>query len=184
MRTEEEERLHRFPLLVLSLALLLVLSSHRGVAQPQLQVSSPQSGDTIDGSSVTVSYDVSGFTVAPSTVPLEAAGQRPEANRPEEGHVHLMLDLLPVVVLESTEPYTFTNVQPGEHQLVVELVNNDHSPLSPPIVQTVRFRTTADQMLPRTGQGDADRPGSVAVLVVLTGAAMIGGGLILRRKTV
>jgi hypothetical protein len=131
--------------------LLFLLNPFSSAAQnnPGLVVSIPSDGATINGTDVTINFQVSGITLVPTTVSLDEAGKRPEANRPGEGHLHFMLDLQPVVVWERNTPYTFSNVPPGEHLLMVELVNNDHSPLSPQVVKQIRFRSAV--MMPQTG---------------------------------
>lgn len=122
-------------------------------ASPGLQVLSPAPGVQIQGDSVTVSVQVSDFRIVPTTVPLTEAGKHPEANRPDEGHLHFMLDLWPIVVWTQTGPYTFTNVPAGDHVLMVELVNNDHSSLSPQVMRMIRFSTAP--AMPSTGMGGA-----------------------------
>src|SRR3712207_2041402 len=75
---------------------------------PELRVTAPADGAELEGEDVTVSFQVSdGFKLVRSSVPFADAGKRPEANRPNEGHLHLMLDLQPVVIVASAEPYTF-----------------------------------------------------------------------------
>jgi hypothetical protein len=178
---------------VLFAALLLALlaSSPAAAQQVDLRVTAPQPGATIQGSDVTVTFEVAGFTVTTSPVAVEQAGQQPQANRPGEGHVHLTLDLPPFVVHFANSPYTFRNVPPGEHVLMVELVNNDHSPLNPPVVRQVRFRTEAaapasapatvmPQQVPRTG--DAPAPGWLSVVAILAGISLIAVAGVLRRR--
>lgn len=174
-------RRHVILLILVSVAFGVSLSAV--AANPELTVKSPQGGDSINGTSVTVEFEASDFSIVPSTVPLGEAGLRPEANRDGEGHVHFMLDLMPIIVWESTEPYTLTDVPPGEHILTVELVNNDHSPLSPPVSQQIRFRSNSDQLLANTGDGQGMSNGVDVILVMLVGTAIISAGLILRRKT-
>jgi hypothetical protein len=156
--------------------LLLLLSPYASAAQssPELLVSAPAEGATITGTDVAITFQVSGVKLVPSGVPLTEAGKRPDANRPGEGHLHFMLDLLPIVVWEHAEPYTFNNITPGEHQLMVELVNNDHSPLSPPVVKQIRFRSAV--MMPETS---AQSGRSIAVWIVLI-VVLLGAGLLLR----
>jgi len=149
---------------------------------PTLEVPAPTEGSTVEGTDVTVAFQVSGLSIVESTVALEQAGLQPEANRPGEGHIHLMLDLWPIVVWSTTEPYTFTNVPPGEHQLTVELVNNDHSSLDAAVVRQVRFRTSSSQVMPNTGASDDDRSGSVVGLLAVCGLTILGAGLFLRRR--
>lgn len=57
-----------------------------------------------------------------------------------EGHVHIWLDEQTFNTLTSETVWVFGGVKPGPHTLNVELVHNDHTPLSPPVRKTVRFR--------------------------------------------
>jgi hypothetical protein len=157
----------------------LVLVTPAAAAGPDVQVKSPTNGATIDGSNVTVSFEVVDFKLVPSTVPLTEAGKHPEANKPGEGHMHFTLDLEPLVVWDKNEPYTFTNVPPGEHQLVVDISNNDHAPLSPPVTKTIKFRTTG-QGLPRAGEQPLSTTGLLAV--VLGSLGLVYLGFALRRR--
>src|SRR5262249_33613407 len=122
---------------------------------------------------------ISDFELIPAVVPVTEAGKRPDANQPGKGMVHLTLDLLPLAILDQGNTYTFTNVPAGEHQLQVELATNDHSLLSPPVVQVVRFRTVAEQALPATG---AEAVSPLLVLLLIASILVIAGGLTLRRK--
>lgn len=171
--------------LLMLVLLLLILGPVMpvGAQGPELTVLSPKDGETISGTAVTVTFQTSGITLVPSTIPVSEAGKRPEANRPGEGHVHFMLDLQPLVVWERGDPFTFENVPPGEHQLTVELANNDHSPLSPPVVQVVQFRTGgAPQVMPTTG-GTAAPAGLVLALLALVGLLLMASGRAVRRCT-
>src|SRR4051812_10866616 len=112
-------------LLLTGLWLLATGPGSARAAEPQLTVTAPQEGAVIEGSTVRVVFTTSGFTLVPAAVSLAAGGQQPQVNRPGEGHVHFMLDLQPLVTWEQADPFTFVNVPPGEHQLIVELANND-----------------------------------------------------------
>lgn len=174
--------MRRYLMLLILMTIVFFAAQSTASAQPGLTVSSPANDETINGSSVTISFEASEFSIVPSNVPLDQAGLQPEANVEGEGHVHFMLDLMPIIVWESTEPYTFTDVPPGEHTLMVELVNNDHSPLATPVVQQIQFRTNSDQLLANTGGGRAGSSGRYVALLVLLGTATMGTGLVLRRK--
>ncbi|HEX6288471.1 MAG TPA: hypothetical protein VFZ66_04730 [Herpetosiphonaceae bacterium] len=169
-------------LMNLMVLLLLMVSPLVVAAQsgPQLKVTAPASEAAINGTNVMVEFQATGITLVPSTVPLNEAGKRPDANRAGEGHLHLMLDLQPLIVWERAEPYRFENVPPGEHQLMVELVNNDHSPLSPPVVQQIRFRTA--MMMPATGTGRWQINAAYVLLAVFALLAL-SAGLIVRRRS-
>jgi hypothetical protein len=161
----------------LSLSGVLLASAQ----SPEIKVTSPTPGMLVDGTTVTVTFEVVDFTLVPSTVPLAEAGQHPELNKPGEGHVHFMLDLGPLVVWERAEPYSFMNVPPGEHQLMAELVNNDHASFTPAIIQQINFRSNASQVMSSTGsdQPPAARGGLVAIAIV--GFLALVAGLLLRR---
>ena len=174
-------------LLVVWLAL-----SPAATAAPQLQITSPTVGESVSGSAVRVSFQVSGVRLRPPPVKVSEAGEHPEQNSPEAGHLHMMLDLSPVVMWASQEPYTFEDVPPGEHQLMVEVVNNDHSPFSPPVVREVRFTVVAPPevqgareeaglpqpaAIPSTGEPTGSVSGMALVLVLL---AVGAAGLYLR----
>jgi hypothetical protein len=165
-----------------SFALFLVLVvSLAGVVSaqgPALTVHAPASGASIADDEVVVEFQATDFAIVPSTVTLAEAGKRPDANRPGEGHVHLMLDLLPVVVWERAEPYTFSGILPGEHLLMVELVNNDHSSLSPPVVQQIQFQTVGPVTMPTTGQ----MASSPFLWLASLGALLLVLGFVSRRR--
>ena len=76
---------------------------------------------------------------------------------PGEGHIHYFLDVVPPVVPgqpATTTPGTFVptvatshtwnNITPGTHILSVELVNNDHTPLEPPVVASVSVNVSGE----------------------------------------
>jgi hypothetical protein len=169
--------------LILVAALMLVLGLAGLVrpataATPGLSVRAPAADSTSIGSDVTVEFQVTDFAIVPSTIPLAEAGQHPEVNRAGEGHLHLTLDLGQVVVWDRAEPYVFTAVPTGEHVLMVELAENDHAPLTPPVMQEVRFRTVAGAVMPRTGgtqSPGASLPRAALALAVLGGLLMLVG---------
>jgi len=174
--------MHRSPALWVLLILALGSLTPAAAQGPGLTVQAPADGAIVEGTDVKVAYTATGIKIVPSSVPVSEAGKHPEANKPGEGHIHLVLDLQPLVVWEKTEPYTFTNVPPGQHQLMVELVNNDHSSLSPPIMQRISFRSTAApaQQLPRTG---APQQQNIALILLgLSISLMIAGSFLLRHR--
>jgi hypothetical protein len=174
-------RNRRLATAALALLFAVAFSVAPVAAQPGLQVTAPGDGALVEDTNVTVEFDVSNFTFVSSAVPLTEAGQHPEVNREGEGHLHFMLDLGAVIVWDRTEPYTFTDVPPGEHVLVAELVNNDHSSLSPAVVQQVRFRSSAPQMLPNTGASGPGDASGLPILLSLAGVALIVAGFALAR---
>ena len=77
-------------------------------------------------------------------------GQPPKSG---EGHIHFYIDVAkipttpgkPAVTNDASTyhaaastTFTWRNVKPGEHILGVQLVNNDHTPLEPPVTNQVK----------------------------------------------
>jgi len=140
---------------ILAVLLLAWPSASAVAAAPVLSVATPADGAIISDSSFTVTFHVANFQIVQSTVPLAEAGKHPEVNRPGEGHLHFILDLQPLVTWYQDTPYTFTNVAPGEHQLMIEVVENDHSSFNPRVMRMIRITETP--LMPATGGGGGQR---------------------------
>ena len=76
----------------------------------------------------TLEVKVSGLTL------VDPASTK-EQPRPHQGHLHYRLDDGPVIATTTTK-LSFHELQPGDHQFLVALAANDHTPLGPE--QTVR----------------------------------------------
>ncbi len=111
------------------------------IPSPGLSITSPMQGASLPLGPITVTIAVSDFAV------VDKLGQ---ANVTGEGHVHYFLDATPpttpgqpAVTAAGTYAATaelshvWANVAPGTHTLAVELVNNNHTPLEPPVVAQV-----------------------------------------------
>jgi hypothetical protein len=158
-------------------ALLVLMLGSAGpvaAADPELNVTAPKNGVVIQSNSVTVNFTTANIKLVPTTVSVSEAGKHPEENKPGEGHVHFVLDLQPLVVWEKGDPYTFTNVPAGAHQLMVELVENDHSSLSPRVMQMIQFEV-APGMLPTTG-AESRSGWDAGFNVLLLGLLLLSGG--------
>lgn len=108
----------------------------------------PGDGFSVTTGDVTVSALVENFTLA------DKLGQ---ANVAGEGHLHYFLDVdapttpgqpaIPpsgsIWAATASTSYTFNNVAIGTHTISVELVNNDHTPLSTPVVVKATVNVTA-----------------------------------------
>jgi hypothetical protein len=160
--------------------LLLCLPQAAGAAGPELTVETPQNGASIEGADIPVTFTVSNIKIVPTTVPVAEAGKHPEVNHSGEGHLHFVLDLQPLIVWDKNEPYTLKNVPPGKHQLMVELVQNDHSSFSPPVMHQIQFsNTVTPAAMPETGVAPgADVPLRLLALAVVL---LILGFLLLDR---
>jgi len=104
-------------------------------AEANVTITSPEEGANITPGNVTVSVNVTNFTL------VEPTGQ---PNAPSEGHLHYYLDApLPTnasapaipeaggYAISTNTSYTWENMTPGAHNLSVQLVNNDHTPVIP-----------------------------------------------------
>lgn len=108
------------------------------MAKATLVLSSPEEDATILGNRVTVDFTVGEIVlVDPSRVSQNKSGT---------GHLHLWLDA-PNATKETAihyflpDAFTFDRVPSGNHALVVEVVNNDHTPFDPPVRQMISFQT-------------------------------------------
>ncbi len=131
-------------LLVLTLMLLPSCRTTEPLApeEPGVVLLSPSDGATLESGNVQVRVYLQNFSMAADTK---------QANKAKEGHVIYYLDVsaplkavtpattAPGTFVASTETsYTWRNVPPGEHVFTVQLVNNDNTPLLPPV--TVRAK--------------------------------------------
>jgi plastocyanin len=107
-------------------------------------------GSEMAEGSVIVSVDVKNFNVVDKLGKPSVAG---------EGHIHYFMDAKaattpgkPAITKPGTYAptinisHTWTNVTIGKHNFSVELVNNDHTPLTPPVVAEVNVTAKAATM--------------------------------------
>jgi hypothetical protein len=173
--------MHKLVVLIGMLLITLGTAGAALAAGPGLTVSNLKDGDRIAGTTVTVNFSVNDFEIVPSSVPISEAGKHPELNRPGQGHLHFMLDMQPLIVWAESKPYTFMNIPPGDHQLMVELANNDHASLSPRVLQQIHFQT--ELPLPSTGASMAFGPSVIYGLLALAALVLVGGMILLKPKT-
>lgn len=106
-------------------------------ASTSVSISSPTSNQIVVGTIVESKFIVKGLKlVDPKTNTRNAYSQ---------GHLHLWLDQAnpsktSAIKIASTS-YSFQNVGYGDHKLLVELVNNDHSSFNPKVTALVAFQT-------------------------------------------
>ncbi len=111
-------------------------------ASASVRIVQPADGATVQGGSVLVRLEVSGLTIAP-------AGTM----EPGTGHHHLMVDAgLPTAGLpipttpgvhihmgQAQTEYELTGLEAGEHMVIAVVGDGSHIPLTPGVVDTVRF---------------------------------------------
>jgi outer membrane protein assembly factor BamB len=105
---------------------------------PAVKIVTPQNRSTLQPGNVTVSVQVTNFNI------VDKQGQPAVAG---EGHIHYYLDVIPpttpgqpavppsgsIWATTAATAYTFDNVAAGTHTIWVQLVNNDHTPLTPAV---------------------------------------------------
>ncbi|MDD3858056.1 MAG: hypothetical protein PHP43_08415, partial [Methanoculleus sp.] len=109
--------------------------------EANITIVEPMEGASVAAGNVTVSVNVTNFTL------VEPTGQ---PNAPGEGHLHYYLDAVvptnesaPAIpktggyVISTNLTHTWENVTAGEHNFSVQAVNNDHTPLIPLAFETV-----------------------------------------------
>jgi hypothetical protein len=103
--------------------------SGRPSSSAALTIASPANGETVEGSSVTVTVDLQGARIVPQTKNDLA---------PDEGHLHVLLD---GELISMTEGLTqeIDGLEPGPHRIQVEFVASDHAPFDPRVVAIASF---------------------------------------------
>jgi len=108
------------------------IGSHPHV-DPAIAITSPTDGATFYSSDVTVSFDVSNFTVAPV-----GSG---------DGHIHYSLDGGTTVMQYTTADIALTGLSQTSHTFVIWLVDGSHANLTPHVVDTVSFTVSQIQII-------------------------------------
>ncbi len=148
-----------------------VIGFKLGATAPSLKIVSPQDGDALAAGDITVTAEATNFAIV---------DQLGKANAPGQGHFHYFLDATaptiagqPAVTAAGTyaataaTAYTWKKVPAGTHTLSVELVNNDHTPLNPPVVQKITVTTDTNPRITIATpvNGKIQKAGSVTISV-------------------
>ena len=131
-------------LLMLALIVFPVYAANGMSGMPQINITEPKDGSEMAAGNVTVSVEVMNFNLVDKLGKANVAG---------EGHIHWFMDAkTPTAPGKNAKAkrgrnapssaaldksYTWTKVAAGMHNFSVELVNNDHTPLSSPVVAEV-----------------------------------------------
>ena len=154
--------MHRFvpALAAFSLLVAMAAPSAQAAATPTLQVLEPEAGSTITSTDIPVRLQLSNFTLSGADVGLP--------DKPDEGHVHVMLDGMTMGVL--FEFYTTPDfllpgrgITPGQHTLTFDLATNSHMDMEDTVTNvTIDYEPSAPDPLP----APATNPGSPSVTVI------------------
>jgi alcohol dehydrogenase (cytochrome c) len=140
-----------------------------GSTSPAVKFVSPTDGDDLPAGDLPVTAEVANFNVVDKQGQPAAAG---------EGHLHFYLDVeAPTTAGQPAAPptgiwahvsgtnYTFSDVASGTHTISLQLVNNDHTPLNPPVVQkiTVKVDTNPRLKISQPPNGAIKKTGSITI---------------------
>ncbi|HET6714506.1 MAG TPA: hypothetical protein VFI59_12450 [Actinomycetota bacterium] len=101
----------------------------RPASTAELTIVRPENGDRVAGDTTQLEIDLQG---------AEVVDQTSTDLRPDEGHLHVMLDGK-LVSMTSGTSQLLADLTPGEHLLQVEFVANDHAPFDPRVLAAVTF---------------------------------------------
>ena len=160
----------------------VLLALKLGATAPVLSIARPVAGSTIPAGDITVNAAALNFSV------VDKQGQ---ANNAGEGHLHFYLDVdapttagQPAIPTSGTwahvsgTSYTFPKVAAGAHTISVELVNNDHTPLNPPVVQKISINVqdnVPSVQITTPANRAVVQPGSFTMTVQLTNFTVATG---------
>ncbi|MBI4333441.1 MAG: cupredoxin domain-containing protein [Chloroflexi bacterium] len=114
---------------------------------PEVSIESPKELENVLAGDIKISIKVANFNIV---------NKLGATNTPGEGHIHYYLDVAPpttpgqravtaagTYAATAANSHTWANVKPGGRVFAVQLVNNDHTPLAPPVVADVRVNVQA-----------------------------------------
>jgi hypothetical protein len=105
-------------------------ASPRTSSTAKLAILSPKTGSVVHGTTVDVRLSLEGAHIVKAT----------STNlRPDEGHVHLILDGQ-LISMNYSLTNQITDVSPGHHLLQAEFVANDHFPFDPRVIAVSSFQ--------------------------------------------
>lgn len=140
-----------------------------GSTQAAAKITSPKDGAGLAAGDITVSAEVTNFNLVDKQGQANVAGQ---------GHLYFYLDVdAPTTAGQPAAPasgtfasvsgnnYIFKSVPAGTHTISIELVNNDNTPLNPPVVQkiTVTADTSPRLTIATPVNGAIKKTGSITI---------------------
>jgi hypothetical protein len=134
-------------LTLLATAFLLAVGAGQALAQeePSIVITAPAEGEVLPGPDITVTVDLSGFTMS---LPEEPKRE------PNKGHIAYFLDIEPSfhlptplgddnIIHSGRLSETFVGVPDGEHAIYVCLVYDDNTCMDPALTDSVRVSVGA-----------------------------------------
>ena len=131
----------RFLGLVLVVSLVSVAALAAGA--PQLMITSPQEGQTVQpiaglGPVAIVQFSTQDFKV--DSLAKHSGTDHKMGKMMNAGHIHVTVDDNSWYWVHSnSDPVVIAGLKPGPHKVTLELVGSDHMSMNPPVKQTVSF---------------------------------------------
>ncbi len=154
---------------------------------PAIAFTSPKDDAVVTAGNVTVNVQVANFTLVDKLGQPNVAG---------EGHIHFFLDVTapttqgqPAVTAAGTyaatasTSYTWTGVTAGKHTFSAELINNNHTPLNPPVVATMTITVQPAPAATATATPTATSP-TVTITAPANGSTLSAGDILVTVQTV
>ena len=105
------------------------VAQDRPTSTGELTIVHPENAERVSGDTTRLEIDLRG---------AEVVDQTSTDLRPDEGHLHVVLDGK-LVSMTSGTSQLLQGLTPGEHLLQVEFVANDHAPFDPRVLAAVTF---------------------------------------------
>jgi hypothetical protein len=102
----------------------------RPASTAKISIVSPQPGETVSTQGVTVKVSLQGGTIVK---------QASTNLRPDQGHVHLVVDARTITLVGELDVPTGP-LSPGPHLIEIEFAANDHGPFNPRVLAQVTVR--------------------------------------------
>lgn len=118
-------------------------TGYSGATTPALLITSPANATVYNPLTTSVDIDLSvlNFNVANGT---------------GDGHIHYVINSLPLVMKYDTDPIALTGLTPGAYSVYVELVDNSHTPIVPAVNATVTFDIATLNVVANLGELRSD----------------------------
>jgi len=150
-------------------------------ADRSVKIVEPAEGATLNAGDIKVAVEVKKFDVVDKIDQPAKEG---------EGHVHYYLDVgeiptkdgEPAVTrqgtyhAQATKEYVWPNVSAGEHTFAVQLANNDHTPLRPPVIAQVTVTVKAAGGATTPARSPTGSPGGTSSPSGESATPTAGGG--------
>ena len=130
---------------------------------PTLKAITPSEGMPIYGNKVPILFAVENFQLTDyQKTPTPVRGQ---------GHIHVWLDDTSPTMESAkkviTDSTSYSDLPYGNHTLKAELVGNNHASLTPPVVVTVKFKSTPPASPSPAVTSGFDKNTALVILVVV-----------------